>query len=306
VVFAATVLALGAAVLHAGWNLAAKQSGDRFLALWGQFIVAGLVGWVALAVWWAASLGPAASIEPPDLAWGWAIASGVIHLPYLILLAAAYDRGDFSLAYPIARGGGAVLAALGGVLLLDDSLSVAAGVGISVTASGLAILGMSVGRSVGKGGGRSADGGGHRVPVLPVLGLPILVAVAIGTYTVVDSAGARASDDGVAYALAVFAWTGTTCGMWAVARGRVRHVANWMRAAPGRTVATGTAAMLTYAMVILAVQRAPVGYVAALRESSVVLAAFAGWRMLDEGDHRRRIASSVLVLIGLVILVAGA
>ena len=56
---------------------------------------------------------------------------------------------------------------------------------------------------------------------------------------------------------------------------------------------------------MIAYQHAPVGYVAALRESSVVLAAFAGWKMLDEGDHRRRITSAAIVLVGLVVLVAG-
>ena len=37
----ATLLALAAAGLHAAWNLAVKQSADRFLALWTQYLVAG-------------------------------------------------------------------------------------------------------------------------------------------------------------------------------------------------------------------------------------------------------------------------
>jgi hypothetical protein len=40
-VLVATVLALIAAVLHAGWNLVAKRSVDPYLALWGQFLLAG-------------------------------------------------------------------------------------------------------------------------------------------------------------------------------------------------------------------------------------------------------------------------
>ena len=39
----ATVLALTAALLHAGWNLRAKRSPDRLISLWGQFFVAGVV-----------------------------------------------------------------------------------------------------------------------------------------------------------------------------------------------------------------------------------------------------------------------
>ena len=46
----ATVLALAAAVLHAAWNLAIKQGGDRFLALWGQFTLAGAIGLVVLGL----------------------------------------------------------------------------------------------------------------------------------------------------------------------------------------------------------------------------------------------------------------
>ena len=44
----ATVLALTAAGLHAAWNLLAKRSDDRFLALWGQFAVAGVMSFVVV------------------------------------------------------------------------------------------------------------------------------------------------------------------------------------------------------------------------------------------------------------------
>ena len=38
----ATVLALGAAVLHAAWNLLIKTSADREIAAWGQFVFGGV------------------------------------------------------------------------------------------------------------------------------------------------------------------------------------------------------------------------------------------------------------------------
>ena len=49
-VLAATLLALAAAVLHAGWNLWVKQSGDRWMALWGQMTAAGAAGLVIALV----------------------------------------------------------------------------------------------------------------------------------------------------------------------------------------------------------------------------------------------------------------
>jgi drug/metabolite transporter (DMT)-like permease len=58
-------------------------------------------------------------------------------------------------------------------------------------------------------------------------------------------------------------------------------------------------------MVLLAVRRAPVGYVTALRESSVVFATFIGWKVLKESSGVRRVASSMVMVVGLVTLVVG-
>ena len=67
---------------------------------------------------------------------------------------------------------------------------------------------------------------------------------------------------------------------------------------------TGAMAVLAYVLVMIAVRRAPVGYVAALRESSVLLAAFLGNRYLDEGAVHRRTFAAVVILAGLFLLVA--
>jgi drug/metabolite transporter (DMT)-like permease len=58
-------------------------------------------------------------------------------------------------------------------------------------------------------------------------------------------------------------------------------------------------------MVLLAMQRAPVGYVTALRESSVVIVALVGTRYLGEADAKRRISAAGVVVLGLVVLIAG-
>ena len=52
-------------------------------------------------------------------------------------------------------------------------------------------------------------------------------------------------------------------------------------------------------------QRAPVGYVTALRESSVVIVALVGTRYLGEADAKRRVAAAGIVVVGLVVLIAG-
>lgn len=272
----ATVLALTAAVLHASWNLLVKQSADRRLALWGQFTIGGAISAVVLAIW-------SVSASPPDIAWGWAIISGATHVPYLMLLSRAYDRGDFSMSYPIVRGAGALAAAAGGVLLLNDSLSITSTIGIVIAVLGLFVLAKS--------------GSWH------VVGAALAVASTIAVYSVVDGHGTRQSQP-VAYALALNIAAAIFVSLYASVHSRKQMIptlkAHWKVMS-----LAGVFSTVAYMLVMIAYRHAPVGYVASLRESSVVIAAFAGWKMLDEGDHKRRIASAAIVLAGIVVLVIG-
>lgn len=273
----ATALALGAAVLHAGWNLRVKQSGDRWLALWGLFAAGGVIGLpYALAATFTGDLGWSA--------WAWASASGAVHAIYIGRLARTYDIADFSVTYPVARGAGALFAAIGGVLFLSDHLSTVSILGILVVVSGLVLLAGHVDWN-------------HVWPAL-------VVGFLIGAYTVIDSKGSR-STVGSAYAMAIF----VTGGIGTTIQGAYRRRWNEMRASVPimwrQYAATGSASLVTYWMVLLAVRRAPVGYVTALRESSVVFATFIGWKVLKERSGARRVISSMVMVGGLVTLVVG-
>ena len=273
----ATALALGAAVLHAGWNLRVKQSGDRWLALWGLFTAGGLIG-LPYAV------GATLSGDLGWSAWGWAVASGVVHTFYIGRLARTYDVADFSVTYPIARGGGALFAAIGGVLLLDDHLSAVSMIGILVVVGGLVLLAGHVDWN-------------HVWPAL-------IVGLLIGTYTVIDSKGSR-STTGSAYAMSIFVTGGICATLTGALRGRWSEMKSSVPDAWRQYALTGLASLVTYWMVLLAVRRAPVGYVTALRESSVVFASFIGWKVLKESSGVRRIVASSTMVVGLVTLVVG-
>lgn len=275
----ATVLALSAAVLHAGWNFIAKRAtGDRYMVLWAQFFMAGLMC-LPLAI------GNHILFGLPGKAYMFAALSGAVHLPYTWLLAKAYTVGDFSVSYPVARGGGAALAAIGGVLFLSDQLTAWHVAGIVVIVGGLSLL------AVGATGGN--------------LVIALAVSLTIGVYSVFDAAGARTQLDTFAYIFATMVGgalsntifglsTGRRCDMTAVLRERWRP-----------SVLTGAATAVTYGMVLVATQHAPLGYVTALRESSVVLAALVGWKYLGEGDHRRRITAAAIVTGGILLMVLG-
>lgn len=268
----ATLLALSAAVLHAGWNLIAKRSIDPFLALWGQFVVAGAASAIVLA-----AIGGL-----PAAGWAWALLSGVIHVPYVLGLASAYRHGDFSLAYPIARGGGALIAAIGGLMLLDDDLQVLSIMAILVIVAGMTLL----------AAGAPAD----------QIAMALMVAATIGTYTVVDSHAAR-QYGGVTYVLAVFVMMGACTSVAGVIGGRFGDLRRLSGTVWWRTGLAGIMSVVTYGLVLVAVRHAPVGYVAALRESSVLIATVVGWRLLDEQRGRLRTAAAGVIVTGLALLV---
>jgi len=278
-VLLATVLALSAAVLHAGWNLIAKRAdGDRYLVLWAQFFAAGLLTAPLL-------IGYQIIWGMPWQGYMWAALSGCVHVPYVWLLARAYSVGDFSISYPVARGGGAALAALGGVVALNDHLSPLEVLGITIVVCGLILLAY----------------GAHGKALVVAL----LAAVSIGVYSTIDGKGVRSTPDTIGFVLATMTAGGITNTAAAVIIRRpadmsAMFVANWRRAS-----LTGLASVVTYGMVLVAFTYASIGYVTALRESSVVLAALAGWRLLGEGDHRRRLSAAVVVFAGLLVLVLG-
>lgn len=272
----ATTLALASAALHVTWNLLLKLAPpeDRDLTSWGLFAFGGVLA-LPLAV---ALGGPGWAAAP------WLALSGVVHVIYVTGLVASYRHGDFSLAYPLARGGGAVVAAAGGVLFLGDHLALSSVAAIAVVGAGLISL---VDRQVRPLTIRDA----------------LLTAAAIGTYTVVDAHGARVSADGLAYGFSSVASAGAVVSVWYLGRGRLPALRRaWPDQGP-RWVVAGACTAVAYSMVLLAMRHASVGYVAMLRESSVVLGALIGWLVLREPLGGRRLVSSAVVVVGLLALI---
>ncbi len=268
------MLALAAALLHAAWNLLIKTADDRDLAAWGQFVFGGIVLLPILLV-----VGAPTAASVPYLA-----ASAGVHVAYVAALVAAYERGDFSLAYPLARGGGAMVAALVGVVALGDGLAGAGWFALAVVTIGLASF-------------VRPD-----TPFTEVK-FALLTAVLIGVYTVIDTAGSRHTTDGFVYGVALTACSALALSIVGVARGRGPAFVASVRCSWRRHLVSGVCLATAYSLVLVAVRSAPVGYVATLRESSVVLGAALGWLVLKERLGGRRLVSAIVVTAGLVALV---
>jgi len=274
----ATLLALGSAALHAGWNLLLKRSDERVLTAWGFYLAGGVI---FLPVFLFET--PSGDTLP------YIAISSFVHVAYILALSRAYHHGDLSLSYPLARGGGALLAAAGGVLFLSDELSGLEWLAISVVVLGLASL---------------VRPSSHRAALL----FAGLTALTIGTYTTLDAAGARKAGgdtwSAFAYGAALVLGSGVAMTLVGSAMGQGGAFVRAVRRDWRRFLVGGLASTLAYSMVLAAYRLGPVGYGAALRESSVVLGAGAGWLLLHERMGRARLVSAAVIAAGLVLLVA--
>jgi drug/metabolite transporter (DMT)-like permease len=279
VVVAAVLLA---AVLHASWNAVTKHVTGRV----DLFARSSLVGFV-LAAPLVALLAP-----PARAAWPWLAASAGVHIVYNGGLLAAYRRGTFNQAYPIARGLGPLLVAAVAAITLGESPRPAPATGILLIAGALAVLGLVPWRQV-------------RADPRAVL-LAAGTGVTIAAYTVVDGVGVRASGSAGGYTAWLFAThsLATAVALALARRGRARD-APLLRVparAWGPALAVSAMSMGAYGLVLWAQTRGALAAVAALRESSVVVAALIGAVVFGEPMGRARVLASTAIAAGALLV----
>lgn len=267
-------LVLFAAVIHAIWNLIVVQSRDR-IATTAVVIVFGAIAAlpVALLLW---------RVEPQ--AWVYIALSSALELVYFALLVAAYERADMSLVYPIARGSAPVFVLAMAVAFLGAPTSAAQIIGVALVAVGVSVV-------------RGLRGGASWRNVV----LALCVGLSIAAYVVVDKEGVRYADP-ITYGTLILGIPGIVAVAFVAARGgagRLRRAFDW------RSALGGVFSIAAYALVLIALTSAPAASVAAVRESSVVIAALLGAVVLKERGGSERVIGSVIVLVGVALVVAG-
>lgn len=262
-------LVLLAVLLHAGWNTLVKINEDR-LAIMGM--IAAWTGCMScLVVPWLA-------VPAPEV-WPYLAASVVLHHAYRLTLLYAYRDGDLSQVYPIARGAAPILVLIFAYVFTGETVSRLSVFAIVLAC--MAIVSLALHRGSAPAAGR---------PVFWAL----CTATCIACYTVVDGAGVRLTENALSYAAWLSALSGTSfaAGVLAV-KGRNMIGVMRRRAVVGMIGAVMTLA--AYWLVLWALTRAPMGPVAAMRETSVIFAALIGVFFLKESFGRLRIAAALTV-----------
>lgn len=292
-----------AAVLHAGWNVLLKTSGDTLItSVRLQAIGTLILAPIGLAAW---LLNGAPSLDPVGL--GVAFVSAILEAIYFILLASAYSRGDLSLVYPLARGTAPVLAVLFAVVVLGERLDPLASLGVGFVIAGILLVARPW-QAFGEAGRR------HRGAV----GFAIATGVTIAAYSAVDRVGVRLIEPweyGVVLAvlatsiLATVVLTGRRLGWLATPEPRVDAQPGSSGRRLARDAVAGVLALTAYLLILVAYGVAPLAVVSPLRESAIVLGAAWGSIRLGEAVGRRqtglRIGAAALVVVGAVLVALG-
>ncbi len=267
---------LAAAFLHALWNAMIKVGSSRVGAMVILSIVEVPIGLaVAMTRPW-----------PAPEAWKWVIAAGCTHFAYKFFLTYAYDRGDLSRVYPLARGAAPMVVALVGSFVLADRITGMQYAAIAMLGAGILLMARGV---------FTGDENRRMIPF--ALGS----ACATATYTMFDGIGARVSGDAVGYVAWVFVADGLifTTGMLAL-KGRA------VLPPKGRAWAMGALASAAsygaYAVSIWAMTRAPIAVVAALRETSILFAVLIGWLWFGERMTREKAVAAMMIIGGVILM----
>lgn len=273
--FAAILLA---ALLHALWNALAKRQAEGRVSVLLVSLCSGL---------FAAPFLPLVGL-PVAAEYPWLALSILLHCGYCLFLGRAYRLGEFGQIYPLARGSAPLVTLLLGALLLGEVPGGLAVAGALVLVSGVLLMAW-------RGGIRLAPAALRAV---------LITALFTAAYTLSDGAGARSAGAPVRYTLWLFALTALMMPL--LIRWQSRTAWRALDLAAWRTGALGGAlSLLAYGIVIWAMTLAPIGLVAALRESSVLFAVLLSWCWLGEKLGRVRLWAALVILCGILLIRLG-
>ncbi|AZY93560.1 multidrug transporter [Paracoccus sp. Arc7-R13] len=278
----ASILAITAAFLHAVFGALQKGRHDPWIsraAIDLSYLVLALPVALFLVPW-----------PDPHL---WPVLAGAmsIHIAYKIAQAKSYQRGAFTVVYPVVRGSAPLVVVLVAMIVFDERFNAVQWVGLGLLVGGIFGLALNSLRKLKVG----------RDTLVPALAWALITGVTVAAYTTYDAWGIRLAANPFTFLAWFFVLDGLFMPLlsW-------RRLAALPRAEVAPLAARGmigaVVAFASFGSVMLATRIDDVGRAAVLRETSTVFAALVGWVILGEKVGPRRVALMALIALGAVIV----
>jgi len=301
----AIILILVAAAAHASWNLFGKQAAATGAVYFTWLLAAG-----ATCLYLPVAVG-AILVTRPHLGmanWVFLAGTGLLHSGYFLFLQLGYGRGDLSVAYPIGRGTGALLAAAAGVVLLGERPSPVAAAGIVAIIAGVVVIGMPSRRAAPPGPVTVTAPPEHVAAGSAQGTRAILFALVTGVFIACYTLWDKYAVSSLHTPALVQGYAGFPVMVLLflpfVLRDRTRLAGVW-RAFRPQVLGGAVLAPLAYMLVLIALSFTAVSAVAPAREISVLFGVLLGRRLLGEGHLARRLAAGAAIVAGIIAIAAG-
>ena len=283
----ALFLVISAALLHAVWNLIFKKTNGKLPFVWLVSLASAVI-YLPFVIWQLTR----SQVSLIGIMYGFALASAVLHLLYFIVLQVGYRKADLSVVYPMARGTGPFLSAIGAVLFFRERPGWMAIFGIILIVTGVFILtGLKL---------RLPDN--ERLKTGIVYGT--ITGLFIAAYTLWDKIAV--TDYNISALILTFAsMILPLLVLLPKAVKEKQEIRREIRQHWKHIIAIALFAPFSFILVLMALKTTPVSYVAPARELSIVFGVFFGTNLLKEADAKKRIIAAIIMLIGISFLAMG-
>jgi len=254
----------------------AKGAREPMAMLWWAGVLSSLV-MAPFALWILARDGFSPRALP------FVAATVILHSVYFFSLGKAYQTGDFSLVYPMARGMGVALVPIGAYYLFDERLS-------RLGVLGIALIGTGIFALHGRRGAFAED-----ALLRPGTGWAIATGLCIASYSLVDKVGVSHINP-VPYLWAMM--LGSCFSLLPAVLRRPGAMGREWRENRVAVLLSGVLSPGGYLLVLFAFRLSKAGYVVAGREVSIVISALIGSILMKEGRLGQRLTGAAIVAAG--------
>ncbi|MDX1707082.1 MAG: DMT family transporter [Desulfobacterales bacterium] len=278
----ALALVLIAALMHAFWNYLAKKSRHKIAFIWWIILFAVIFYLPMFSYFFAQA-------QIPVVGWTCMISTGILHTFYFFFVGSAYEQGDLSVVYPLARGFGPFWVPILAVIFLHEQLSLSGITGIGLVVAGIYVIHL---KSFSAKTVFEPFGAIRRPGSIWAL----LTGCTIAAYSLVDKVGIQ-SVLPLVYIYFIFLIPLLLLTPYVLVKERAVLKTEWhMNKKP--IMVAGFLVVFTYLLVLFAMQTRNVSYVVAARELSIVFSALFGTFWLKEGYPGTRLPGAVLIASG--------
>lgn len=220
----------------------------------------------------------------------------VIHNIYKAFQGMTYARGAYTVVYPVVRGSSVLATVIVSGIVFQEVYSIWQWSGVLSLVCGIFGLAVYNWRKLQVG----------RETLFSALGLAVLSGIMVAAYTTFDAYGIRQMPDPLTFVFWFFAIDSITIPLFVfvwVRQGKLSLSA--IRPLVARGLAGAVLAPLSFGCVMMATRLDSVGIAAALRETSVLFAAFIGVLFLKETVGPRRVCLMALIVAGAILINVG-